>query len=229
MVAIALGALLCGCPDPNTYGTPRTLAPGDLQLQASVGAWGGAANGGNGVWPALPSVGFRYGIADRLDIGARLVDFFGIGGDAKYNFVRGRVDLAFDPTLQLFYLPPVQFLGSSSLTQSIGVAQLQAPLLVGINFDDATSLILTPGFVGTLATSPIADAGYVVPQQIAFATTGLGARLGIGLNIRTSDTFSWQPEVTAWHEFNGVDSWICVAGIGINIGAQPDYSDLEPR
>lgn len=229
MVTVALGAFLCGCPDPNTYGTPRTLAPGDLQLQGSLGAWGGVANGSNGALPSLPSVGVRYGVADRLDVGARLVDFFGLGGDIKYNFVRGPVDLAIDPMLQAFYVPAIQLTPSSSYSNATGIAQVHLPLLIGINFDDATTLVLTPGIVGTLATGSASDNPYAGAQQIAFASTGLGARLGIGLNIRTSDTFSWQPEVTAWHEFNGVDSWVCVAGIGINIGAQPDYSDLAPR
>jgi hypothetical protein len=46
------------------------------------------------------------------------------------------------------------------------------------------------------------------------------------VNFRTSDSFSWQPEITVWHEFNQLDTWIGVAGIGINVGPQPDYSDL---
>lgn len=53
--------------------------------------------------------------------------------------------------------------------------------------------------------------------------------LGLGLNVHTSDTVSWQPEVTAWHEFNGVESLVCVLGLGVSVGSQPDYSDLAPR
>jgi len=216
---------LSGCPDPNIYGTPRTLAPGDIQFQAAIDGYGGTASGTTGATPGLPSFGARFGLADRLDVGARLIDMTAVGGDAKYNFVRGRFDMAVDPIVQAYFVLPPQTTTSAA---NVGVLQFQLPLLLGINFDDATTLVFSPGFVASVATRSPQGIG-LNTEQVAFASSGLGARLGIGLNIRTSDTFSWQPEVTAWHEFNGVDSWVCVAGIGINIGAQPDYSDLAPR
>ncbi len=222
-VAVAALALLSGCPDPNTYGTPRTLAPGDFQLQAALGGWGGTASGNTHFSAGLPSLGVRYGLADRVDVGARVVNFTGLGGDTKINLVRGRFDLAVDPGVQAFHI-----IGTAMNNQTaspVEVLQFHVPLLLGYNFDEDRTLVLTPGFVATAVAGNVQVTG-ALPDQIAFATPGVGARLGLGLNIRTSDTFSWQPELTAYHEINAVDAWVYVFGIGGNIGAQPDYSDL---
>ncbi len=233
LAAAAALVLLSGCPDPNTYGTPRTLAPGDLQFQAALGAWGGTASGSTGLSPGLPSVGIRYGLVDRVDVGARIVGFTGLGGDLKLNVVRGRFDVAFDPGVQAFrLLGPT--LGNAS-ANPVEVLQVHLPLLLGYNFDEDRTLVLTPGFVATATAGDVLVTGANNPQAtsptsdvLAFATGGVGARLGLGVNIRTSDTFSWQPEVTVMHELNGVESWVYVAGIGGNIGAQPDYSEFAP-
>lgn len=228
IAGVAAIMLLSGCPDPNTYGTPRTLGPGDLQLQASTPVYGFTENGKTQFTAGFPSVGARLGLADRLDMGARLVGFFGLGSDLKYNFLRGRIDMAVDPMVQGFYMPPAQYSASTTLTTGIAIIQAQVPLLVGFNIDEATTVVVTPGFIATLATaSPEENGGS--PSQIAFATTGAGARLGVGLNVHTSETFSWQPELAAWHEFNGVESTVYLLGIGVSLGAQPDYSDLAPR
>jgi len=56
--------------------------------------------------------------------------------------------------------------------------------------------------------------------------TGLWGRLGLGVDFRTSKTLAIHPEITAMQQINGVDALVWVAGIGFNIGAQPDYSDL---
>lgn len=175
--------------------------------------------------PGLPSFGARTGLTDRIDVGARLVDMTALGGDAKLNLVRGRVDLAVNPMVQAFYGLP-----RNTYIPDIVTVDFHLPLLVGINFNDATTLVLSPGFVASVAsTTATAAATNVTVDQVAFATSGVGARLGLGLNIHQTDTFSWQPEVTAWHEFNSTDVWFCVFGIGMNVGNQPDYSDLAPK
>lgn len=211
---------LCGCPDPSVYGTPRTLSPGDVDLTASLGGYGGIAGGTPGAAPNPPSAGLRAGATDRMDIGARLVGFTGLGADVKFNFLRGWFDMAVDPMVQAYVLR--KGLGAWS---DIGVVQMHLPLLLGFNLDPDTTLVLTPGFVATVATTNPVGVAYTTLQTAA-ASSGVGARLGFGVNFRTGDSFSWQPEVTAWHEFNQLDAWIAVAGIGINLGPQPDYSDL---
>ncbi len=218
--ALCLLSLLSGCPDPNTYGTPRTLAPGDVQMQVSTSGWVGAASGTTLFSPGLPTLGFRTGVSDRVDWGARVSDLSSLAADVKYNFLRSRrFDMALDPTIQAYYVD----LGGTA--KPFGALHLHLPLLLGFNFDEATTLVLTPGFVATLATADAASDG-ASTFEVAALSPGLGARLGLGLNVRTSDHFSWQPELTVWHDFNDVDAWVYVLGIGMNVGAQPDYSDL---
>jgi hypothetical protein len=183
---------------------------------------GGSANGHTAFTPGLPTVGVRVGLGDRIDVGARVADFSSLAADAKLNFLRGRLDMAIDPGLQGYYYD------LSGLTTPIAAVNLHLPLLLGLNFDEDTTLVLVPGLVATLATATAAGSGASTPQ-IAALSQGVGARLGLGLNIRASDKLSWQPEVTVWHEFNDVDSWVYVLGIGLNVGAQPNYSELaEP-
>jgi hypothetical protein len=210
--------MLCGCPDPNVYGTPRTLEPGDLQVQISMSGFGGTANGKTDFSTGLPSIGFRLGVADRFDVGARVSDFSSLEGDAKFNFLRGRVDMALDPSAHVLY--------SDLHSAPIGALQLHLPLLIGLNFDEYSTLVLTPGFVATMATADAVGTGLSMAEA-APLSPGVGARLGLGLNLRGSHRFSWQPEVTVWHDFNAVQSWVYVFGIGLNIGAQPAYEDLS--
>lgn len=221
-LAAALVPLLAGCPDPSIYGTPRTLEPGDLQVQASMGGFGGTTAGATHVNAGLPSIGARYGVADRFDVGVRLVDLVAIGGDAKWNFVRGRFDLALDPMVQAFYLP----YSAVTSNEAVGVFQFHVPLLLGWNFDEGMTLLMSPGMEATVTTGSALGEDQSLKASVS---SGIGPRMGIGLNVRTSDTFSWQPEVTAWHDFNALDSWVYVIGVGINLGAQPNYSDLDGR
>ena len=219
VAGIVIAVTLGGCPDPNTYSTPRTLAPGDLQIQVSMSGFTGTGRGQTAVSPGLPSVGVRIGLADRLDVGARLSGFSSVQADLKYNFLRGRVDIAIDPMAQAYYYDV------SGLREAIGIAQLHLPVLFGVNLDEATTLLFTPGFFAGLSTSPLEGSG-ASSVQVASLSDGLGARLGLGLNVRVSDKLSWQPEVTVWHQFTDLDAWVCVFGIGLNAGAQPDYSDI---
>src|SRR5215207_1572927 len=87
------GAALCtGCPNPNTYGTPRTTPVG--KVQHTVAAEGMSYNieqGGrtdSGTFPNLPSYQLRVGVADTVDIGARITNLTSVGADVKWNFLK---------------------------------------------------------------------------------------------------------------------------------------------
>jgi hypothetical protein len=51
------------------------------------------------------------------------------------------------------------------------------------------------------------------------------ARLGCGLSFRVSRRFAFHPEVTFLKPV-GQGVLVTIVGIGFNLGAQPDYSDL---
>jgi hypothetical protein len=64
-----------------------------------------------------------------------------------------------------------------------------------------------------------------------FSATGVMLRAGGGLNIRLSDRFSLQPELTIMKPFDQGDSIAAMfytAGIGINFGTLPGFGDDEP-
>jgi hypothetical protein len=231
VVSLGLAVVLAGCPNPNTYTTPRTLDPGKVQWQVSpelIGVNYKTTNGStdaNGnliktntssVWPMLPSLGARIGVADGLEIGLRMPNLEPFAGDVKIRLMKGRVDVALDPGLQL-YFASVNGAGFAAL-------YLHAPVLVGINFSEKVSLVLSPGLA--LAEN---TAGTTFPTGVAGSSvaTGFMARLGAGFDFRLGRRFSIHPEVTVARQFTGsTDLLLCVAGIGFNFGAQPDYSDL---
>jgi hypothetical protein len=230
LYAAALGgavSVLCGCPNPNTYGTPRTLEPGKLQVQASLEGLAGSAGPVSFATPTPPTVGIRYGVADGFDFGARLSNLSGLGLDGKIRLLKGNVDLAIDPGLQLFYYSfTASGENATTSTDSAFISYLHLPLLVGINFSESATLLLTPGIYGALASASVSTSSGASSEGAVVSGTGFGGRFGVGFNFRTSKSFSLQPEVTAMHEFNSESTWLYIFGFGLNFGSQPDYSDL---
>ena len=75
---LGVAALVCtGCPNPNTYGTPRTTPSGKLSHSIAVEAVGISATDGatgeevSATAPTLPTYTLRIGLADQLDMGIR--------------------------------------------------------------------------------------------------------------------------------------------------------------
>src|SRR5262245_48053406 len=112
-VALNLGllgslAFLCtGCPNPNTYGTPRTTPAGKLSHSIAVEAVGISVTDGatneevSATLPTLPTYTLRIGLADQHDMGVRAANLTSLGADLKWNFVKSDVlDIAIDPGFQ---------------------------------------------------------------------------------------------------------------------------------
>jgi hypothetical protein len=223
--------LLAGCPNPNTYTTPRTLDPGQVQWQVALEAigvdysatYGSTDASGNliktnvpSVWPMLPTLGVRVGVAEGLEIGLRAPNLEPLAGDAKIRLLKGPLDVALDPGLQLYY--------GSANGNGFAVLYLHAPVLLGINLSKRVSLVLSPGlaYAGNTASG-------VVPSGVAGSSTAEGfmAQLGVGFDFRVNRQLAIHPEVTLVRQFTGSqDLLLGVGGIGFNFGAQPDYSDL---
>jgi hypothetical protein len=232
VVSAGLGLALSGCPNPNTYTTPRTIDPGKVQWQVApevIGANYNAAYGStdaNGnptktnvssVWPMLPTVGARIGVAEGLEIGLRLPNQEPLAGDVKIRLLKGPFDVALDPGLQLYY--------ASVNGNGFAVVYVHAPVLLGINLSERVSLVLSPGLVYAQNTA----SNTTFPTGVAGSSTAAGfmARLGVGFDFRVSRKLAIHPEVTLVRQFTGSqDLLFCVGGLGFNFGAQPDYSDL---
>ena len=226
--------LLCGCPNPNTYTVPRTLDPGKLQVQVApevIGVsvntpttttnnMGQVVNGTTtetGFLPMVPSAGIRYGIVQNFDFGARLMNFDSLAVDGKVQLVRSTFDLALDPGLQAFYAGNV---GGTSF----GIFYFHMPVLLGFNLSEAVTLVLAPGATFVVATGSATNATGV---SAASTATGFLGRLGVGADFRVARNFALHPEVTFMKSFNDSNALIWVAGLGFNIGAQPNYSDMS--
>jgi hypothetical protein len=235
----ALAALLlCGCPNPNTYTTPRTLNQGDLQLQVAAEAFGASFNQtvpnqnvgthtetASVFTPVLPTVGVRYGLADGFELGARVTNLDSLSLDGKIRLIKGTFDLAVDPGVQGYYL---SVSGSDAANQttnsSAAVFYFHVPVLLGLNLSEATSIVLSPGFTYGAATTSITSGNNT---QQAGGATGVMGRLGAGVDIRLSKKFALHPEITFIKSFTDSEALLYLFGLGFNIGAQPDFSDMR--
>ena len=226
--------LLAGCPSPNTYTVPRTLDRGQVQWQVAAEFIGVSYNqpvttqNANGTTttqnqtvsasaPMLPTFGARIGLADGFDLGVRVANLDSVGVDGKIRLLKGRFDLALDPGIQGYYVTVNDV--------SLGVAYLHLPLLAGFNFNKDITLVLKPGIIYSIATAS-ADAGSGVTG--AATATGVFGDFGAGFDFRIGKRFSIHPEITFMPQFGETNNALFwVAGVGFNIGAQPDYSDLD--
>lgn len=231
-----IASVLCGCPNPNAYTVPRTLEPGEHHWQVSAEGYGfttkettpasgatpASTTRASGVTPMLPSVGFRAGLLDGVEVGIRVENFVSLAGDLKLRLLLGRVDLAVDPGAEVIYASVSPATGPA---QTAGIFYLHAPLLVGVNLSDLVTLVASPGIAYSIATSGL-PAGSSAEQ--AGASTEVLARLGLGVDVRLTEHIAIHPEVTCMKGFTATETLICVGGIGLNLGPQPSYADLEP-
>lgn len=229
---VALPCLLCGCPNPNLYTTPRTLDPGKVQWQlapevigvsyntttpttTSTGAATTQTTTASAVLPMVPTFGARVGMVDGFDMGFRLQNLDSLAVDGKIRLLKGTFDIAIDPGAQGFY--------ANVNNVSFGVVYLHLPVLLGLNVSKNVSIVASPGIVYDVATASDNSGSGVTGAATA---TGVFGRLGLGVDIRTGKSLAIHPEITAMQQINGSDALIWVGGLGFNIGAQPDYSDL---
>ena len=224
----ASSLVLSGCPNPNTYTTPRTIGSGHFQGSAAVEAWGfyiptTSANYSPdqraGSYLAPPTLSLRLGLGDSWEIAARADNLSSLGGDVKWNFLKSsRIDLAIDPAFQIYQLTPTD---GSATKQTF--TYLHVPLLVGVNLSRTVSLVFTPG-----ATWGFASSGEIRfkdgPDQ--GTSTGAIGRFGLGVDFRIMPGFALHPEITFLRGFGGDNTITYIAGLGFNFGAMPNYDDV---
>lgn len=232
---LAATSALCGCPNPNTYGTPRTVAPGKVSHSVAVEGFGVTGTTTStttttdpdtgetrtttekkdvGLFlPNLPSYQLRVGVAEKFDIGLHLYNLTSLGADFKWNPIRGIFDLAVDPGFQYFY--------ASNADESVHVLYMHAPLMLAVNPTDWLSVVLTPGVVYGLASADISG------EDSVSNATGLLIRAGLGVQFRITDRFAIHPEFTMMKSLEDSNATLYNFGIGFNFGALPSYADLR--
>jgi hypothetical protein len=215
--------LLCtGCPNPQTYGTPRTTPVGKIQHSVAAEGWGFSGHDAqtdtdiSATVPNFPTYTLRVGLADSVDIGARLANLTSVGADVKWNFIKSDVfDMAIDPGFQFFHI--------SSGTGSASVLYLHGPLMFGINVGDSVTIVPTLGVTWGWASATVTTTD---ENDSASGTTGLMLRPGLGFNFRISERFALHPEVTFLKTLDSPDGDSMLLynfGLGFNFGNLPKY------
>jgi hypothetical protein len=225
VMSAAATLFLCGCPNPNTYTVPRTLDPGSVQVSIAPEVYGvnfrGPAVDQNGMTtttrysaysPTVPSVGVHIGIVDGFELGIRAPNLDSLGVDGKVQLLRGGVDLAVQPGVQVASL-----LG-------IGLFYLHMPVLIGVNLSEKVTLVASPGIAYALASGTADSSGNTLEQ--GGTATQLFGRLGVGVDVRVAKKVALHPELTFLKGFASNDAVLFVFGFGVNIGSMPNYSDL---
>jgi hypothetical protein len=165
----------------------------------------------------LPSFGMRIGLADGLELGLRAPNLEPAAADAKIRLLKGSFDMALDPGLQFYF--------ASSNGNGYSAVFLHAPLLLGFNLSEKTSIVLSPGLVYAQNTGSAVVATGITGSS---AVAGFMGQLGVGVDFRVSHRFAIHPEITVLQQFTGSqDLLLLVGGVGFNFGAQPGYSDLR--
>jgi hypothetical protein len=234
LLVVGLGLLATGCPNPNLYGTPRTVPAGKVAGFAALEGVGWSVktkpivpendtwtpdNTYSQLYPMAPSFGGRVGIVDRFDIGFRLSGFTTPGADLKWNFLRTDVlDLAADAGIE--YAPLL-------------ATRVHLPLLVGLNFSEKVSLVLLPGVMYGMSNLDDRFGGDTSTFRTVASAGGWYGRLGVGLNVRFNKKMALQPEVTFVKAFKQEEDpffasvLVYNVGLGISFGNLPDYGPPE--
>ncbi len=223
----AMALLATGCPNPNTYGTPRTTPAGRVQhtvaaegisyrLQDSPQQGGEVATGS---FPTAPTYQLRVGVADRVDIGARINNLSSVGADVKWNFLRSEsFDMAVVPGFQVFHISGSSAGTTTGYTQFYG----NLPLVFGINLGEAVSFVPTAGVTyGYNSATAVSD-----NSSAAASIDGLILRAGLGFNFRISPKFAMHPEVTMLQFLNDDSDAkvrLFIFGLGFNFGSLPKF------
>jgi hypothetical protein len=226
LTALGIASLgLLGCPNANSYGTPRTIAPGTTQHTVALEAVHLAGNVSDTerekiTLPTLPSYQIRLGVAERVDVGIRVPNMSTLGADMKWNFVRGDVDVAIQPGVQ------------GLIVGKAGLIYLHGGLPIGFNFSSTTTFVVTPGASYAFGYGPNPSSG----QNGVVALGGLFARLSLGFAFRMGGKpgkppkLTLFPEVTVLRSFDAGEVLSVVPGLGFQFGAAPEYDDqLDPE
>jgi len=148
-----------------------------------------------------------------------------LAADLKWNFLRSsRFDVAMVVGAQALLAPA---------PPSKGTAYLDAPLIAGINLLEELTVVPAVGLSYGFGSQPEPEtAEFFGPTRVnpprPSDAGGWLLRFGAGLDVRFTERFAVQPEVTMVRVLDPVSetSHFYVAGLGFNFGALPNYSEV---
>jgi hypothetical protein len=216
-LAISVVAVfLAGCPSPNVYGTARTLPKGESQHTFAFERFSTIGTFSNGSETSLPTYQYRYGVSDHADIGVRIANATSLGGDIKWNLLRGDIDVAVAPGFVGTYIAA----SDEDDSVALGLLHLQLPVLIGLRVNDKATFVLTPGAGIAVATAKATSGG---AGRFIGDSTPFG-RVGLGFNVRATPRFAIQPELTVM-KYSGSQGQLLTLGVGFSFGTPPRSND----
>jgi hypothetical protein len=196
--AVAVGTL--GCANPNLYTGPRATPVGRIVSFVAPQLVDRKAHA-----PVYAvAFGGRWGLVRQLDLGLR-TNATSAGIDLKWNAIRSRYfDLALDGGVQL--LPNTLY--------------VEMPVLLGVNVNELFSVLPSTGLTLGSGEEPPMDSNR--PPDPAHAAGRVFVRTGLGVQLRVTRRFAFQPEANYFHftSAGNTRSFYSV-GLGFCIGPQP--------
>lgn len=180
-----------GCASPNLYTSARPLGAGRVQHAIALEGVGAVTPNGAAILPAAPTYQLRVGLAERVDLLARVSNVSGLGVDGLISLARGTIDVAVVPGVRGSWLP------FSAGTPGALTAHL--PVLVAWNLSPRVVLLGTAGVGFTASLGPSASAGRtseVLDESAGASSRGFFLRAGLGARFWLGPKFALHPEVT---------------------------------
>ncbi len=208
--------LCCGCASVGVMQSAQTLGKKHWELALEGTAQAQANSDSISLYP-LGGVAFRYGVAEAVDIGARLGPL-GLELNGKFMFTKreSKVIVSLAPGLGGTFAVPSGIL--------MGTFQFTLPLLIGINLSKRLELVIAPRLHDTLAGISAGQAGGLVNTFYAGAALGLVVRVwrfklipdvGFLAPLATTTWRSDLPPGTAWAH----GRWVLQANFTVTFGS----------
>jgi len=138
--------VMTGCPSLSTMQTPATVPKGEVRLGMGLESVGFSEKDANGnvKTDTVPQFEFnaRYGLTDNVDVGAKLY-LLGLEVGGKYQFAKGDFEAAIAPAVSYISVT-VSDSGSNGNGDTLRVAYLHLPLLLGYKLTDSLELAFGP-------------------------------------------------------------------------------------
>ena len=197
-------AVLAGCASPGLYSTARTTPQGawsgTVAAEVSVLQYrnpnDNRLRSHNAIVP--PTLEFRYGVTDDIDVAIRAPHLMTLGGDAKWNFFKSEyVDVAVAGRA-IFWYP--------------GMLHAIVPVIFDLNLSESITVVAHGG--GGLAIGST-DREIRINQSVLIYAGAL-ADAGLGINIKLTDATALHVEGACLFSVPSDDAKLCAVGVALN-------------
>jgi hypothetical protein len=197
-------AVLAGCASPGLYSTARTTPKGawsgTVAAEVSVLQYrnpnDNRLRSHNAIVP--PTLEFRYGVTDDIDVAIRAPHLMTLGGDAKWNFFKSEyVDVAVAGRA-IFWYP--------------GMLHAIVPVIFDLNLSESITVVAHGG--GGLAIGST-DREIRINQSVLIYAGAL-ADAGLGINIKLTDATALHVEGACLFSVPSDDAKLCAVGVALN-------------